>query len=151
MQISISKMYSGLGDTPYPTLETPEPIKELPIRRNSYYPTVLVNKDDGKQENLSALASADEAIQSEDTDFKPSCRFYMIFITLSIATLAAALDATSLSVALPQIATDIHGSAIEAFWAGTSFLLTVTVFQPICASGTNIFGRKAVSELPDDI
>lgn len=53
-----------------------------------------------------------------------------------------ALDATSLSVALPVIAADLGGSAIEAFWAGTSFLLTSTVFQPTYASLSHIFGRK---------
>jgi putative Ca2+/H+ antiporter (TMEM165/GDT1 family) len=41
----------------------------------------------------------------------------------------AALDATSLSVALPIIAQKLKGTAIEAFWSGTSFLLTSTVFQ----------------------
>ncbi|KAF2013330.1 MFS general substrate transporter [Aaosphaeria arxii CBS 175.79] len=36
----------------------------------------------------------------------------------------------------------LHGSAIEAFWAGTSFLLTSTVFQPVLGSFSHIFGRK---------
>ena len=36
----------------------------------------------------------------------------------------------------------LHGSAIEAFWAGTSFLLTSTVFQPVIGSFSHIFGRK---------
>lgn len=53
-----------------------------------------------------------------------------------------ALDATSISVALPIIAEKLHGSAIEAFWAGTSFLLASTVFQPVFVSFSSIFGRK---------
>lgn len=53
-----------------------------------------------------------------------------------------ALDATSLSVALAKIASSIHGTAIEAFWSGTSFLLTSTVFQPVIGSFSSIFGRK---------
>ena len=36
----------------------------------------------------------------------------------------------------------LKGSAIEAFWAGTSFLLTSTVFQPVLGSFSHIFGRK---------
>lgn len=36
----------------------------------------------------------------------------------------------------------LGGSAIEAFWAGTSFLLTSTVFQPVMGSFSHIFGRK---------
>jgi hypothetical protein len=38
----------------------------------------------------------------------------------------------------------LGGSAIEAFWAGTSFLLTSTVFQPVLGSFSHIFGRKAL-------
>ena len=34
-------------------------------------------------------------------DFNPGWRFYVAFSTLSVITLVAALDATSLSVALP--------------------------------------------------
>lgn len=36
----------------------------------------------------------------------------------------------------------LGGTAIEAFWAGTSFLLTSTVFQPVLGSFSHIFGRK---------
>src|ERR1700694_4772651 len=82
--------------------------------------------------------------ESPDTanEFKPTWRFYMTFITLSVITLTAALDATSLSVALPIITDVLGGTAIEAFWSGTSFLLTSTVLQPTFASMSQIFGRK---------
>jgi MFS family permease len=36
----------------------------------------------------------------------------------------------------------LSGSALEAFWSGTSFLLTSTVFQPVLGSFSHIFGRK---------
>lgn len=43
------------------------------------------------------------------------------------------------------IATDLKGTtAIQAFWCGTSFLLTSTVFQPSWASFSHIIGRKSV-------
>jgi hypothetical protein len=54
----------------------------------------------------------------------------------------AALDATSISVALPIMAQKLKGTAIEAFWSGTSFLLTSTVFQPVLGSFSTVFGRK---------
>lgn len=75
-------------------------------------------------------------------DFKPTTRLYLAFVALCVLTLMVALDGTSISVALPIIARKLHGSAIEAFWAGTSFLLTSTVFQPSFASLSHIFGRK---------
>jgi MFS family permease len=40
------------------------------------------------------------------------------------------------------MAKTLGGSAIEAFWSGTSFLLTSTVFQPVLGSFSHIFGRK---------
>lgn len=40
------------------------------------------------------------------------------------------------------IAQKLRGTAIEAFWSGTSFLLCSTVFQPNFASFSHIFGRK---------
>lgn len=74
--------------------------------------------------------------------FNPGWRFYLAFTSLLIITLMAALDATSLSVAIPQITQALHGTAIEGFWSGTSFLLTSTVFQPVFGSFSDIFGRK---------
>ncbi|TVY82438.1 Efflux pump FUS6 [Lachnellula suecica] len=76
------------------------------------------------------------------SDFQPGFRFYAAFCSLCIVILAAALDATSLSTALPIISKDLNGSAIQAFWAGTSFLLTSTVFQLTFGSLSQTFGRK---------
>ncbi|KAL8919187.1 MAG: hypothetical protein Q9208_006947 [Pyrenodesmia sp. 3 TL-2023] len=56
--------------------------------------------------------------------------------------MVVALDGTSLSVALPIVSSDLGGTAIEAFWSGTSFLLCATIFQPSFASFSHIFGRK---------
>jgi MFS family permease len=65
-------------------------------------------------------------------------------MSICIITLAAALDATSLSIALPIITEKLRGTAIEAFWSGTSFLVTSAVFQPVIAGLSHVFGRKQV-------
>ncbi|OJD33107.1 mfs multidrug transporter [Diplodia corticola] len=69
-------------------------------------------------------------------------RFHAAFSCLCVVNLVSALDASSLSVALPTIAEELHGSGVEAFWSGTSFLLASTVFQPSFASFSEVFGRK---------
>jgi len=76
--------------------------------------------------------------------FNPDRRFYLAFVALAVLTLMVALDGTSLSVALPVVAQKLHGSALEAFWSGTSFLLASTVFQPSIAQFSHIFGRIQV-------
>lgn len=88
--------------------------------------------------------SAKGSERSLNADFNPDWRFVIAFSSLSVITLMAALDATSISVALPIMAKALGGTAIEAFWAGTSFLLTSTVFQPILGNLSTIFGRKPI-------
>ncbi|KAL5358619.1 major facilitator superfamily domain-containing protein [Aspergillus floccosus] len=93
-------------------------------------------------------------------DFQLSWTGRLIFFTLAILSLMVSLDGTSISVALPAMATELHGSAMEAFWTGTSFLLCSTggfsvsrhgdyadrqvVFQPATATLSTIFGRRPV-------
>ena len=43
---------------------------------------------------------------------------------------------------LPTLALDLHGYAEEAFWAGTSYLLSSAVFQPFIADLSDILGRQ---------
>jgi MFS family permease len=40
------------------------------------------------------------------------------------------------------LATALHGTASDAFWAGTSYLLTSAVFQPFIAALSDVFGRQ---------
>lgn len=77
--------------------------------------------------------------------FEPDRDFILAFTALCILGLASALDATSLSVAIPTISAALDGTALQAFWSGTSFLLASGVLQPTVASLSSIFGRKNVS------
>ena len=68
--------------------------------------------------------------------------FYLAMASLCLISLMAALDATSISIAIPTITRELNGTAIEGFWSGTGFLLPATVFQPVFGSLSDIFGRK---------
>jgi hypothetical protein len=104
-------------------------------------PVQTIEKETQDQDRSTSPSPA-QSDKSSISSFNPGWRFFAAFSTLSVITLAAALDATTLGTALPIISKAINGTAIEAFWAGTSFLLTSTVFQPIYASFSHIFGRK---------
>ncbi len=99
-------------------------------------------QEQGRDASPSPASSISEESFDSVAEFTPSLRLYLAFGALCVLTLMVALDGTSISVALPIIARKLHGSAIEAFWAGTSFLLTSTVFQPSFAELSHIFGRK---------
>lgn len=110
---------------------TAEKTIEIPAPDNSSLP------GDKDSANLPPLEHVTPA-------FKPTRGFLLAFVSICIITLAAALDATSLSIALPIITEKLKGTAIEAFWSGTSFLLTSAVFQPVIAGLSHVFGRKQV-------
>ncbi|OJJ46149.1 hypothetical protein ASPZODRAFT_66930 [Penicilliopsis zonata CBS 506.65] len=100
------------------------------------------NNSNGVWEKTADAADADTEQGSSTEEFALGWRGILVFFTLCILSLMAALDGTSLSVALPIISDALNGTAIEAFWSGTSFLLLSTVFQPSFASLSNIFGRR---------
>lgn len=87
--------------------------------------------------------------QQVDSVFKPSKPFILAFASICIITLAAALDATSLSITLPVITERLDGTALEAFWSGTSFLVASAVVQPVFGGLSHVFGRKQVGLLTE--
>jgi hypothetical protein len=75
-------------------------------------------------------------------EWKPRRQEWFVMITLATISLMVALDATILVPVLPTLAVDLHGTANEALWTGTSYLLTSAVFQPFIAALSDIFGRR---------
>ncbi len=96
-------------------------------------------------ENENGNAGSIDVVNNKPV-FKPTREFLLAFSALLVVSLAVAFDATSLSVALATISAELGGTALEAFWSGTSFLLASTVLQPTVASLSTMFGRKYVSQ-----
>jgi fucose permease len=114
-------------------------------------PSVVLSltKMDPAQEPNSAMAAQPELEQPRvpaaeallEHEFKPGRNFWLAFAPIAVLAMMASLDGTSVSVALPIIAKELNGSTIEAFWTGTSFLLTSAVFQLPIGALSEIFGR----------
>ncbi|KAE9379907.1 MFS general substrate transporter [Stipitochalara longipes BDJ] len=75
------------------------------------------------------------------TPFSLRPREKIVMLALMIMAGLTCLEATSIGVALPIIAHDLHATSVQAIWAGTSYLLSSTVAQPAFASYSHIFGR----------
>jgi MFS family permease len=68
--------------------------------------------------------------------------FILTFLSLLSINLIAAVDSSALSVSLPIIASDLHSTTLEAYWAGTSFVLASAVLVALFPAFSNAFGRK---------
>ncbi|KAK2048397.1 major facilitator superfamily transporter, partial [Colletotrichum somersetense] len=80
--------------------------------------------------------------RERELEWTPGRAEYAAMATISVISLMVALDATILVPVLPDLALDLGGSATDAFWAGTSYLLPCAVFQPFIGALSDIFGRK---------
>ncbi|KAK2784891.1 hypothetical protein FQN52_008827 [Onygenales sp. PD_12] len=82
--------------------------------------------------------------RKQQPEWKPHRQEWLIILCIFLLYLMIALDSTIIVPVLPTIASDLKGTAIEAFWAGTSFLLTYAIFQPFIAVLSDVFGRREV-------
>ncbi|KAI9659454.1 MAG: hypothetical protein M1821_001712 [Bathelium mastoideum] len=83
-----------------------------------------------------------EGNNRETTSTKKSLAFYLGFLGLLINAFVFSLDATTLAVALPSIASSLHGTALKSFWANISYMMCVVITQPVYTTISDTFGRK---------
>ncbi|KJZ78551.1 hypothetical protein HIM_01942 [Hirsutella minnesotensis 3608] len=68
--------------------------------------------------------------------------FYLSILMLAMIAIIVSWDVTALSLALPVIADQLHGTNFQSFWASIAFILSIAVTQPIYASISDVVGRK---------
>jgi MFS family permease len=80
--------------------------------------------------------------QDQQSTILPPKKLLIVFPALALAQFTAFLDQTSISTALPAIASGLHiGSSIS--WVGASFLASSTSIHLVNGRLSDIFGRKA--------
>ncbi|KAL7620205.1 hypothetical protein AAE478_009198 [Parahypoxylon ruwenzoriense] len=86
-----------------------------------------------------------ESVQPQSSaEWRADKRVLMILGCLGVVCVMVAIDATILVPSLPAIARALDGTTSEAFWTGTSYLLTNATFQPLIASLSDVFGRREI-------
>ncbi|KAF2653551.1 MFS general substrate transporter [Lophiostoma macrostomum CBS 122681] len=68
-------------------------------------------------------------------------RFWVVIISLCLMNFVSGLDATCLAISLPKVANELE-IGHKYILVYSCFWLAQTVFQPICAQLSDIFGRK---------
>lgn len=113
------------------TPESPRSKLELDIEKHGQMDLAVTDVEAATAEKLAKLA-----------EWRPRRQEWLVMLTLATISLMVALDATILVPVLPTLALDLDGTANEALWTGTSYLLTSAVFQPFIAALSDIFGRR---------
>ncbi|KAH6950657.1 major facilitator superfamily domain-containing protein [Fusarium avenaceum] len=110
-------------------------------------PSLLTSVDLSDQ---TQTATGDEEAQAETLEskgkhpsFNRDYRFWMIMVTLILATLLASLEATVVITSLPTIVENLKlGSSY--IWVTNVFFLTTACVQPLFGQLCNLWGRKRV-------
>ncbi|KAJ7575284.1 MFS general substrate transporter [Mycena floridula] len=71
---------------------------------------------------------------------RKSPRFRLIFLSLCITLFLSALELTSVSTALPTIASALNST--EFVWIGSAYAVASTAFLPLSSDVAEIFGRR---------
>lgn len=125
------------GHTP---LETPEDVKPTKAQNEKGVPGATGAELSG------GVSETEEQVQRVAVDTKPKPKkplaFHLSFVCLSLLVLIVSWDAIVLSVAIPIIAEQLHGTTLESFWASIAYMLGVAVTQPLFASVSDVLGRK---------
>ncbi|UZP34143.1 hypothetical protein NXS19_001959 [Fusarium pseudograminearum] len=82
-----------------------------------------------------------QSTQGQKPTFNKDYRFWMIMVTLILATILASLESTVVITSLPTIVNELKlGSSY--IWVANVFFLTTACVQPLFAQLCNIWGRK---------
>ena len=77
-----------------------------------------------------------------DAQGKKTIKFWTLILAFSVTVTLTALDMTMISTALPSIVKDLPASTIAGGWVTSSYLLTVTAFQPLFGGLSCVIGRR---------
>lgn len=73
---------------------------------------------------------------------KKTAKFWILILAFAITVTLTALDMTMISTALPSIVQDLPSSSIAGGWVTSSYLLSVTAFQPLFGGLSCVIGRR---------
>ncbi|KAM0498707.1 hypothetical protein ACHAP8_005926 [Fusarium lateritium] len=95
------------------------------------------------QQKLDQRDEEARSTQGQTPAFNKDYRFWMIMVTLILATILASLESTVVITSLPTIVNDLKlGSSY--IWVTNVFFLTTACVQPLFGQLCNIWGRKKV-------
>ncbi len=92
---------------------------------------------------MASAATADVVLQAPRIDRRGQ---NLVFATVALGILMAALDQTIVSTALPTIVGDLGGAGHQS-WVVTSYLLADTITVVVVGRFGDLFGRKAVFQV----
>ncbi|KAJ9479169.1 putative Vacuolar basic amino acid transporter 5 (putative) [Pseudozyma hubeiensis] len=124
-----------------PALQPSRPIFTHMSKQEMESPTL--NGTDEVHEDVSAVVRSNlYEYGLHDARGKKTLKFWTLILAFSITVMLTALDMTMISTALPSIVKDLPMSTIAGGWVTSSYLLTVTAFQPMFGGMSCVIGRR---------
>lgn len=102
----------------------------------------MAQKDEIISATVEAVSVDNVPVQTAET-YLGSWRLVTVIGSLCLGIFLFGLDTNIIGTAIPRITTDFH-SLPDVSWYGSSYLLTVTAFQPLFGSLYKFFNAKIV-------
>ncbi|KAI1182829.1 MFS general substrate transporter [Nemania serpens] len=100
----------------------------------------------GDEPSSSSMRETNHPEPSDDneTGAQHTLAFWLVFVSLCLASFLAALDVTVLTTALPTVTREIGGED-KYVWIANTYVITSTAIQPLFGQLSDIFGRRYVT------
>jgi uncharacterized membrane protein YhaH (DUF805 family) len=96
-----------------------------------------------QSEDTTDSGQEESVTQSHDDGYPHSWQLVIILTGLALGVFVVAIDTIIVSVAIPSISTQFKRLQ-DVGWYGSTYLLTVTAFQPISGAMFRLFDIKVV-------
>ena len=83
---------------------------------------------------------AAEAAVFDQTNILPRKRMLIVYSALAVSLFTSLVDQNGIGVALPTIAKELNAESTIS-WAGTSSLISMTIFQVLYGRLSDLFGK----------
>ncbi len=124
------------------TLQPSTSIYDLPPHRVNVEPKSHFTTDKDDKDGGGACKTRLHQYGLHDAEGKKTLKFWILILAFAITVTLTALDMTMISTALPSIVEDLPASNIAGGWVTSSYLLSVTAFQPLFGGLSCVIGRR---------
>ncbi|KJA21585.1 hypothetical protein HYPSUDRAFT_67708 [Hypholoma sublateritium FD-334 SS-4] len=101
----------------------------------------LIRNPNGTQNDYASRSSPESGIEGESAD--PPSKSHLVFvIPMAVGIFLTAMDQTIIVSSYASIGSELN-QLQNTSWIATSYLLTITSFQPLYGKLSDIFGRKS--------
>lgn len=115
--------------------------EEVPSDGTTPPPDLIGNNTKNSPPSAGTDLAEGSQLEQQQDDFHPGLHLWTIILGLGVTLLLTALENTVVTVAMPNIISDLHIGE-DYIWVTNAFFVCSAAIQPLVGQLSNVFGRR---------